>query len=78
MRGFLLPAAASVMAGLLLGAAAIVCITLLAQGVTEPTLVPANKESSVSSRVDYGDRCFHGHCLSCSTKQGCANRAPWP
>jgi Protein of unknown function (DUF2613) len=78
MSRFLLPAAVSVVAGLLFGAAAIVGITLLAQGVTGPTLVPANRESSVSSRVDYGDRCFHGHCLSCDVKQGCANQVPWP
>lgn len=63
MSRFLLPAAASVVAGLLLGAAAIVGITLLVQDRSEPTLTPANTESSVSSRVDYGDRCFHGHCL---------------
>jgi hypothetical protein len=26
--------------------------------------------------VQYGDRCYHGHCLPCDSVQGCVNKLP--
>jgi hypothetical protein len=73
MKRFVLPAAVSVLAGALVGAAAVFGITLVAQGETEPTLTEGYEPSSVSNQVEYGDRCFHGHCLPCNSKQSCEN-----
>ena len=53
---FLLPAAASVVVGLLLGAAAIFGVTLMVQQDTKPPLQAGDPGSSVLNRVEYGDR----------------------
>lgn len=74
MRRFVLPAAASVLAGLALGAAGVFGLTFLAHSAATPG--PAYQQSSVSSRVQYGDRCFHGHCLPCNSKQDCLDKLP--
>ena len=56
MNRFVLPAAASIVVGLLLGAAAIFGITLMVQQDTKPTLPGGEPESSVLNRVEYGNR----------------------
>ena len=56
MTRFLVPAAASVAAGLTLGAAAVIGVTLVAQGVPHP-LDQRYKQSVVANQVQYGDRC---------------------
>jgi hypothetical protein len=53
---FVLPAAASIVVGLLLGAAAIFGLTLMVQQDTKPTIQPGDPGSSVLNRVEYGDR----------------------
>ncbi|MCV7102083.1 DUF2613 family protein [Mycobacterium palustre] len=61
MTGFTL-AAASIAAGLSIGAAATVGITLACQDhVVAPA--PATAPPPGPRLVGYGDRCFHGHCL---------------
>jgi uncharacterized protein DUF2613 len=50
------PAAASVVVGLLLGAAAIFGITLMVQQDTKPPLPGGDPQSSVLNRVEYGNR----------------------
>ncbi|MBV8929266.1 MAG: DUF2613 domain-containing protein [Mycobacteriaceae bacterium] len=56
MNRFLLPAAASIVVGLLLGAAAIFGVTLMVQQDTKPPLSAGDPQSSVLSRVEYGNR----------------------
>jgi len=53
---FVLPAAASIVVGLLLGAAAIFGLTLMVQQDTKPPLQAGDPASSVLNRVEYGDR----------------------
>jgi Protein of unknown function (DUF2613) len=58
-----LRAVASIVAGLVLGAAAVFGVTLIVQqdaGAAQPQRDPS---PSVPNLVEYGDRCFHGHCL---------------
>jgi hypothetical protein len=56
MNRFVLPAAASIVVGLLLGAAAILGITLMVQQDTKPPLSVGDPQSSVLNRVEYGNR----------------------
>jgi Protein of unknown function (DUF2613) len=56
MNRFVAPAAASVVVGLLLGAAAIFGITLMVQQDTKPPLPGGDPQSSVLNRVEYGNR----------------------
>jgi hypothetical protein len=68
MTGFTLAAAAGVAAGLMIGAAATVGVTLAVQ---DHGMAPAQTEPAVRNPVgpypvNYGDRCWHGHCV------------PWP
>jgi hypothetical protein len=56
MQRFVVPAAASIVVGLLLGAAAIFGVTLMVQQDTKPPLNPGDPGSSVLNRVEYGDR----------------------
>ncbi|HTI74749.1 MAG TPA: DUF2613 domain-containing protein [Mycobacterium sp.] len=56
MDRFIVPAAASVVVGLLLGAAAIFGVTLMVQQDTKPPLQPGDPAASVLNRVEYGDR----------------------
>ncbi len=56
MTRFLLPAGASIAAGLMLGAAAVVGVTLVAQGQPEP-LDHRYERSIDAHQVQYGDRC---------------------
>jgi Protein of unknown function (DUF2613) len=67
-------AAASIAVGVSIGAAATVGVTLASQdhGVA-PVPSPATRAPYL---VDYGDRCFHGHCLPCDSKQSCLNKLP--
>jgi hypothetical protein len=62
MTGFTLAAVASIAAGLSIGAAATVGVTLVVQ---DHTVAPAPVVSTPSRPylVQYGDRCWHGHCL---------------
>jgi hypothetical protein len=56
MNRSIAPAAASVVVGLLLGAAAIFGITLMVQQDTKPPLPGGDPSSSVLNRVEYGNR----------------------
>jgi hypothetical protein len=56
MNRIIAPAAASVVVGLLLGAAAIFGITLMVQQDTKPPLPGGDPASSVLNRVEYGNR----------------------
>jgi hypothetical protein len=56
MNRIIAPAAASVVVGLLLGAAAIFGITLMVQQDTKPALPGGDPSSSVLNRVEYGNR----------------------
>jgi len=56
MTRFVVPAAASLVVGLLLGAAAVFGVTLMVEQDTKPPLVSGDPGSSVLNRVEYGDR----------------------
>jgi len=56
MNRFVMPAAASVVVGLLLGAAAVFGVTLMVQQDTKPSLTAGDPQSSLLNRVEYGDR----------------------
>jgi Protein of unknown function (DUF2613) len=75
MTGFSLAAAASIAAGLSIGAAATVGVTL---AVADHRAPPAQAVPRPSGPylMDYGDRCYHGHCLPCSSPQDCVNKLP--
>jgi Protein of unknown function (DUF2613) len=62
MSGFTLAAAASIAAGLSIGAAAIVGVTL---AVEDHDVARAQRVRTPSAPhlVEYGDRCYQGHCL---------------
>jgi hypothetical protein len=65
MTGFMLAAAGGIAAGLLIGAAATVGVTLAVDddsGVPAQ-IAPAAWSLSVPYPVEYGDRCWHGHCI---------------
>ncbi|BBZ46270.1 DUF2613 domain-containing protein [Mycobacterium parmense] len=73
MAGIGLAAAASVVAGLSIGAALTVGATLAA---ADQRSAPAQRPNAPSSplQVQYGDRCFHGHCLPCDSVEGCLDK----
>ncbi len=56
MNRFLVPAGASIVVGLLLGAAAVFGVTLMVQQDTKPPLQAGDPAASVLNRVEYGDR----------------------
>ena len=56
MTRFLVPAGASVVVGLLLGAASIFGVTFMIQQDTKPPLSAGDPASSVLNRVEYGNR----------------------
>ena len=56
MNRFVIPSAASIVVGLLLGAAAVFGVTPMVQQVTKPPLQAGDEASSVLNRVEYGDR----------------------
>lgn len=56
MNRIVAPAAASVVVGLLLGAAAIFGVTLMVQQDKKPPLPRGDPSSSVLNRVEYGNR----------------------
>ncbi|ARR80447.1 hypothetical protein A5684_02580 [Mycobacterium intracellulare] len=62
MSGFTVAAAASIAVGLTIGVATTIGITL---AVADDTAVPvqAPPRPAMPYQVQYGDRCFHGHCL---------------
>jgi len=75
MTGFTLAAVASIAAGLSIGAAATVGVTLAVQDHgTAPVQGPPTPSGPYL--VQYGDRCFNGHCLPCDSVQGCLNKLP--
>jgi hypothetical protein len=78
MTGFTLAAAASIAVGLSVGAAATVGVTLAVEGhsASPAQSPPAPRKPSGPYLVDYGDRCYHGHCLPCDSVQGCLNKLP--
>jgi hypothetical protein len=78
MAGFTLAAAASIAVGLSMGAAATVGVTLALDDddMTSARLQTPARNPSGPYLVEYGDRCFHGHCLPCDSVQGCLNKLP--
>jgi hypothetical protein len=81
MAGFTLAAAASIAVGLSVGAAATVGVTLALEAPEGHNAGPAQsppapRNPSGPYLVNYGDRCFHGHCLPCDSVQGCLNKLP--
>jgi hypothetical protein len=68
MGGMTLAAAAGIAAGLMIGAAATVGVTLAVEGhsMVPAQTPPATPIPSGPFLVNYGDRCWHGHCV------------PWP
>ncbi|WP_299564655.1 DUF2613 domain-containing protein [uncultured Mycolicibacterium sp.] len=56
MDRFIIPAAASIVVGLLLGAAAVFGVTLMVQQDTKPPVESGDPASSVLNRVEYGER----------------------
>lgn len=56
MSRLVVPAAASTLVGLLLGAASVFGVTLMLQQDTKPQLSPGDPASSVLNRVEYGNR----------------------
>jgi hypothetical protein len=67
MAGFSLAAVASIAAGLMIGAAATVGVTLAEDHTGVPArTAPATRSPTGPYLVNYGSRCWHGHCV------------PWP
>jgi Protein of unknown function (DUF2613) len=67
MPGFTLTTAASIAAGLAIGAAVAVGVTVAVEGhAAAPEPAPAKQLPAGPYLVDYGARCWHGHCV------------PWP
>ncbi|BBX64653.1 hypothetical protein MSAS_38270 [Mycobacterium saskatchewanense] len=78
MSGVTLAAAASIAVGLSLGAAATVGVTLASDSREDHGPAPARQPPAPAgpNMVDYGDRCFHGHCLPCDSKESCLSKLP--
>ncbi len=68
MTGFTAAAAASIAAGLMIGATATVGVTLALeeQRMVPAQTAPATRNPAGPYLVSYGSRCWHGHCV------------PWP
>ncbi len=56
MSRFVVPAGASLVVGVLLGAASVFGVTLMIQQDTKPPLSAGDPASSVLNRVEYGNR----------------------
>ena len=56
MTRLVVPAAASTLVGLLLGAASVFGLTLMIQQDTKPPVSPGDPASAVLNRVEYGNR----------------------
>ncbi|HTM86223.1 MAG TPA: DUF2613 domain-containing protein [Mycobacterium sp.] len=56
MPRFVVPAASSIVVGVLLGAAAVFGVTLMVQQDTKPQIAGGDPQSSVLNRVEYGNR----------------------
>ena len=56
MTRFVVPAAASTVVGLLLGAASVFGVTLMIQQDNKPPVSPGDPASSGLNRVEYGNR----------------------
>ena len=56
MTRFVVPAAASIVVGVLLGASSVFGVTLMIQQDTKPPLQPGDPASSVLTRVEHGHR----------------------
>jgi hypothetical protein len=81
MTGFRVAAAASVAAGLSIGAAATVGATVALEALEDHGMTPALEQPTPRNPsgpylVQYGDRCFQGHCLPCDSVEGCLNKLP--
>ncbi|OBH11563.1 hypothetical protein [Mycobacterium sp. E1747] len=65
MTGFTLAAAASIAVGLTIGVTTTLGVTpaVADHGVTGVRVRPAALIPLEPHLVQYGDRCFHGHCL---------------
>nr|WP_231987300.1 MULTISPECIES: DUF2613 family protein [unclassified Mycobacterium] len=65
LTGFTLAAAASIAVGLSVGVATTVGVTLAVadHGGAPARGRPASLNPLGPHQVQYGDRCFHGHCL---------------
>lgn len=76
MGGLTLAAAASIAVGLSIGAVAAVGATLSLDALDLPAPAQAPPAPSGPIPVQYGDRCFHGHCLPCDSKESCLDKLP--
>ncbi|MGV0627784.1 DUF2613 domain-containing protein [Mycolicibacter minnesotensis] len=56
MPRFVVPAAISIVVGVLLGAASVFGVTLMVQQDTKPQISGGDPQSSVLNRVEYGNR----------------------
>ena len=74
MGGLTLAAAASIAVGVSIGAAATVGATLSLDAPDVPAQAPPAPAGPIL--VQYGDRCFHGHCLPCDSKESCLDKLP--
>ncbi|MGD1283774.1 DUF2613 family protein [Mycobacterium seoulense] len=65
MTGFTVAAAASIAVGLSVGVATTLGVTVAVadHGVAPARGRPAALNPLAPHQVQYGDRCFHGHCL---------------
>lgn len=83
MPRFVPAAVASILGGGVLGATAVLGITSAVQQDTPPTLPWGDGQSPPANSVEYGGRCYHGHCLPCSGRD-CLDKLPdvpqlpWP
>ncbi|GFG73973.1 DUF2613 domain-containing protein [Mycobacterium botniense] len=69
-------AASSVVVGAILGAVAMFGGTFVVQHHGRAPQPPRDPNPSISHLVQYGNRCYHGHCLPCASKQECLNKLP--
>jgi Protein of unknown function (DUF2613) len=78
MPGFTVAAAAaSIAVGLSMGAVATVGVTLAMEALEDHSITPQLQPNPSSPPlVQYGDRCYNGHCLPCDSVQGCVNKLP--
>lgn len=64
MNRLMLLAMASIIAGLVVGAAVILGVTRVAERGARSTFTQDTVQESTLNEVQYGDRCIEGHCLS--------------
>ncbi len=76
MTGFSLAALASLAAGVSIGAVATVGVTIVLEDHGDVAPAQRVSVSSTPHLLNYGDRCYHGHCIPCNSPQDCLNKLP--